>query len=298
MLHQQMQMPRYGPPQSYRGYGGGDPQEDVPTNTVFLGRLDETLIQDPTAFRDLLQRVFSQYGPVLQVDYIVHKGIAFVHYRSVPEAQSAVASVRANGALGVTSVRFGRMYEYDANGNIIDDPRQRGGRGGGGGFGGPGGFQGGRGGYGMGGPMGYGGQGGYGGPGGFQGGYGGGRGGGFQGGGFGAGRPPRTDAEPSNIIFVAGVPNSMPDLEISRHFGGCPGFVNVTRSLAKFSVFVHFDSVEHATAAMQALANQPLAGANVRLLYGWPRQGGAMGAVGMPAGMPAGAPQVEGAGFQ
>lgn len=205
-----------------------------PTNTVWLGFIE------PWATDDLLRREFSQYGKVLRTSRLADKGIVFVHYLTVEEAQRAVDIVNHTGSLGNTKVGYGKMFHYDQDEldrmARFDDMRdQRGSRpdfeapqmpGADGGV-----------------PQ--------------MPGAGPRRGGGEQ--------------EPTNVLWLGEVPNTIMESELRRAFAPYGNIVNISRAEQRGMAFVHFEDEPSCTNALRSMRGQPVAGAVFKYGYGKPQ---------------------------
>lgn len=236
------QQQHYGgsaPPQHYHNQqqGGGFYQQGgsggglrAATNTVWLGGPGANNLMDGHLFR-----VFGDFGKVMRVSRLKDKNVIFVHFRTTDEAQEAVRKLQLDPSpLEGNDVRlnYGKMFEYTPEEMAAPyDPAVDNSKEA---------------------RLGmrrdrddFGGNN---------------FGGGQRGGRF----------EPTNVLYIGDVPNSVTTEEIKNHLASFP-VREVSRNEFKGVVFVHFDTTEQCTHCLDVMRDAPLGGFRVKMNYGTAR---------------------------
>lgn len=205
---------------------GGPPPEDMElreaTNTVWVGNMDPVEHSEPA-----LRRAFGEFGKVMRVAKQAEKSYCFVHFRRVEEAQNAVQTLSQRGSLGQARFNYGKMFEYtpeemnapyDPNAPEETEDRSHGMRR-------------------------------------------------RREEGEGDDRalpPPRRSRaekephEPTNVLWVGSLPPFISDEKLREVFEVFGTVILVSRMDKGNMAFVHFDSVEHATMALETMRGRPI----------------------------------------
>lgn len=228
-------------PRGYRGGGGGyatayppagrpAPPPRDPTNTVWVGNLEPMQIAD----QDALRAVFSEFGVVMRIAPHVEHRYCFVHFRRVEEAVNAVNTLRERNTLGAARFNYGKMFEYTAEemqAGYVPSSMPSGveGRNEGSNFGYNKRFR------------------------------------DDDGGedGYNSRRPRRDQKEPTNVLWVGSLQPYITDDRLREFFSVCGNVKMVSRMDRNNMAFIHFETVEDATLALETLRGKPIDGQTV-----------------------------------
>ncbi|CCW61681.1 unnamed protein product [Phytomonas sp. EM1] len=226
----------------YDGPASGDSRDPIPlrepTNTVWVGSLDTAIHTDQA-----LRAGFREFGKVMRIAKHPDRGFCFVHFRTVREAENAVETLSRTGVLGPAVFNYGKMFEYtEEEMNMPYDPKEdealwSGKRAA------------------------------------------------PEEGGDGAGRaqdasalaqPParrprheRGQSEPTNVLWVGSLPPFVTDDKLREIFEVFGNITTITRMEKGGMAFVHFDTIEHCTMALQTMAGRLIeGGVSLVLNYG------------------------------
>eukprot|EP00796_Vickermania_ingenoplastis_P005861 gene5861-4183_t len=210
-----------------RGSRGDDRRGSAPTNTVWAGNLDPSQYNE-----EMLRQIFAEFGVVMRIAPHFDHSYCFVHFRRVEEAVNAVNTLRERGVLGATRFNYGKMYEYTdeemQDGYTPPDP-SRFMRVSGASSAPPSGSS----------PAPYG-QDRPGGP------------------------PPRrgreeaNQKEPTNVLWVGSLPEFISDERLTDIFSPCGTVKFVSRMERGNMAFVHFETVEECTLALETMRGKPV----------------------------------------
>lgn len=244
------------------GRGGGSrnfeestlPMRD-PTNTVWVGSVDPAIHTEAS-----LRSAFWPFGRVMEVSIHADKSYAFVHMRSVEEAHRAVEALTQSRLLGPALFNYSKMFEYTPeqmslphDPNHVEEPA--------------------------------------------------------------ASpvpqpsvhtrrreeaddigsrpparraRPDREGMEPSNVLWVGNLVPYITDERLREIFEVFGNIELISRMERGNMAFIHFDTEDHCTMALQTMRGRPIEGVMLAINYGHPQRnteavGGAEGGSSGPA---------------
>ncbi|RNF15734.1 putative RNA-binding protein [Trypanosoma conorhini] len=196
---------------------------------------------------DTLRRVFSEFGRVIRVARVPDKSYCFVHFRYVEEARNAVEALSARGSLGRARFNYGKMFEYTQE--ELEMPRESNSQ-----------------------------------------------------------RPsrrgreddrhdnedrrrrPRRDEErmePTNVLWLGDLPQTVSNEELNENFKVFGNIKTISRLDSRNMAFIHFETIEECTQALDLMRDQPIGGARVVLNYGRAQRNPAPADAGLtPDGIP------------
>lgn len=215
------------------GYTDEDRPLRDPTNTVWAGNLDPDIHTE-----EVLRQTFSHFGLVMRIAKHMEQSYCFIHFRYVEEASRAVQSLRENNTLGNVKYNYGKMFEYSEE-EMRDDyvppdptagrrhPRDDGS--------GPGGYYNNNNNYNN-----------------------------NSDGGANAYQPPQRRTrqenvmEPSNVLWVGSLPSFISDDRLREIFSSFGHVKVVSRMEMRNMAFVHFNTVEECTLALETMRGKPV----------------------------------------
>ncbi|KAG8340629.1 putative RNA-binding protein [Trypanosoma vivax] len=200
---------------------------------------------------DYLQEVFREFGRVIRVAKVPDKSYCFVHFRYVEEARIAVETLTVRGSLTGVRFNYGKMFEYgQEDGHVPEDLS-------------------------------------------------------------GCGtqqrphrrgrederyehderrRRPRREEEPmepTNVLWLGDVPPSISNEELNENFKVFGTINSISRLASKNMAFIHFETIESCTQALDLMRDQPIAGVRLSLNYGRAQRHPQTSAAGLtPDGIP------------
>ncbi|KEG12418.1 RNA-binding protein [Trypanosoma grayi] len=177
---------------------------------------------------DVLRREFSEFGRVIRIAKVPDKSYCFVHFRYVDEARNAVEALSARGSLGRARFNYGKMFEYSKE--ELEMPQEANNY-----------------------------------------------------------RQPRRGRdderhdnedrrrrprreeermEPTNVLWVGDLPPTVSNEELNENFKVFGKITTLSRLDSRNMAFIHFETIESCTQALDLMRNQPIGGARVVLNYG------------------------------
>ncbi|RNF24972.1 putative RNA-binding protein [Trypanosoma cruzi] len=177
---------------------------------------------------EALRREFSEFGGVIRIARVPDKSYCFVHFRYVEEARNAVEALSARGSLGRARFNYGKMFEYTQE--ELETPRDVTGH-----------------------------------------------------------RPSRRGREedrhdnddrrrrsrreeermePTNVLWLGDLPPTVSNEELNENFKVFGKIKTISRLDSRNMAFIHFETIEDCTQALDLMRDQPIGGARVVLNYG------------------------------
>nr|CCD14942.1 unnamed protein product [Trypanosoma congolense IL3000] len=241
-----MYPPQHYPPGYYGSPSGHEEDHNRASHPHSHGRRDrrDDELREPTNTvwvgnldaqqhtEEFLKQEFREFGRVIRVAKVPDKSYCFVHFRYVEEARRAVETLSARGTLGGARFNYGKMFDYSQDDSGLHQESSVNGQG---------------------------------------------------------QRPPRRQRdddrheneerrrrsrreeepmEPTNVLWIGDLPQTVTTEELNENFKVFGTISSISRLDSKNMAFIHFETIESCTQALDLMRDQLVGGVRVALNYG------------------------------